>query len=357
MYKTISKLIIVSLAISTLAACQGKNPLDRSNDPTKDYGNLSQSEDTYRQLENPELQKFKAEQAPKMASLKQEIQDLKDQLKVEKTLNQNKQSACGRVHDIVIQDSDTQIMDFAENQEKTYVIKVRSYMTDNFELLLNKAPESSVQLTQGSDKYTWNLTWKPSTALIHKKEQVFKGFVTLAFVPKGSVDQNCLNGDFKQSFSLIVSADSAQSTLSVASLPKANIASHQKKFLAQLVVKDPSATLEQPPRMIVPEMDQSGKIKDLSYTCSSAKASNDHNWTFDCVVSLGALSEEIDKAKNGDVLEARVQFQAISQKSGSMTLPAIELVKVVVDEASKVQPAVPAESTPEVETPAKEKAQ
>ncbi|NCN39797.1 hypothetical protein GW916_00975 [bacterium] len=340
MKKSAQQLILLSLAISMLAACQGKNPADRSNDPTKKYSNLNQSESSYKQLENPALESYKV----KVAQEEQVLQDRITQLTYEKESllaeKASTQSACGKVYDMEIEGSEGGRLDFIENEERTLKVNVRSYLADDFELRVDSAPDNSVKLIPTNNKNLWTLTWKPSSGLIHEKESFYKGKISISFIPKSSSTKasECLNVNLKEDRGVTVALNKTQPILTMNALAQTTIPSHQGQFLAQLTIKDASSSKNRPPVMIVPTLDESSKIKDLNYQCANPKATGtEQTWSVDCVVSLNALKDQITKAKNGDLIEARVHFSAISQGSAFKTTPVIELVKVVVDEASKVQ--------------------
>src|SRR5690606_4644918 len=80
-------LILLTALTLGLAACQGKNPFDRSNEPTKEYSDIKQ--------DTPQFQ----------------------DLKVEKV--DNGQSTCGKVYDMEVKEAAARNLIFIESQERS----------------------------------------------------------------------------------------------------------------------------------------------------------------------------------------------------------------------------------------------
>lgn len=340
MFQYILKTTLLIAGLSLLVACEGKNPFDRSNDPTKEFANLDQSSSEYRQLENKEVER-----------LKYENEVLKNQLNAQTQAQANAQSTCGRVYDMEILGTEGGRLDFIENTVKTYKIKVRSYLTNDFQLAIEKAPENSVQISRAEQPGEWNITWQPSSGLISERESFFTGPLKIAFLPKSTSPATaaCLNQKFVEDFSVTVALDNTQPVLTVENAEN-TLKSRDMQTVVKVQVTDPAATANRPPLVspvAVVSSSSEKTVTNLISSCSAAKATNTaQTWVYDCLVSFYPLMKQIEAANNGDVLNGVVAFKAISQRTGRSTPDVPRTLRIIVDEPSKVKPPVEPDQAP-----------
>jgi hypothetical protein len=344
MFQYIQKSLVLIAALSLLSACQGKNPFDRSNDPTKDYGNIEQSAQDYQNLENTALENYKDQILPELERAKYENAELKNQLAVEAAKKANSQSTCGRVYDMEVVGTEGRRLDFIENTPKNYKVKVRSYLTDNFSLQIENAPENSMKLTQSSTPGEWDLSWQPSSSLIGDRQVFYTGSVKLAFKgqPKTEAAQRCFTSAFTEDFGVTVAIDQAQPVLTIEDVSGKNFQSKEEQGLIQLTVNDPASTPDLPP--LVSQVEIEGSLAgrtELGARCFTPKASPvEKTWTVDCVVFFNSLKKEIAAKENGVTLTGVVAFKAVSQRTGRRTPAVPREVKITINEDSKVLPLV-----------------
>lgn len=340
MFQYILKTTLLVAGLSLLTACEGKNPLDRTNDPTKDYSNLDQSSSEYKQLENQELEQ-----------LKYENKVLKNEIAAQAKAQANSQSTCGRVYDMEIMATEGGRLDFVENTSKTYQVKVRSYLTEDFELKLEKAPEDSVRLSRSNEPGLWEITWQPSSGLISERESFYTGPLKIAFVPRSTDPKAaaCLKNKFVEDFSVTVALDDTQPVLSIESSNQ-TLKSRDMQTVVRVQVTDPAATANRPPLVspvAVVSSSNEKPVTNLISSCSGASAANTpQTWTYDCIVSFYPLMKQIEAANNGDVLNGVVAFKAISQRTGRSTPDVPKTLRIIVDEPSKVKPPVEPDQAP-----------
>lgn len=345
MFQYTQKTLGLLLGFSLLTACQGKNPFDRSNDPTKDYSNIEQTSDDYKQLENTALEQYRVEAQKEINRLKYENQELKNKNQLSELQKKNSQSSCGRIYDMTIKGTEGGRMDFIENTEKTYHIQVRSYLSNQFSLKLEKAPDSSMKLVPTDKKDEWAIIWKPSSSLISEKESFFTGPLKIAFIPQASSAeaQKCLTGQYTEDYSVTVALDAAQPVLTVEDLSKKDFQSKEGSALVKVTVSDPTATNNLPPQVFPVSVQNTSQsdVTPLVAGCLDLKATGTANtWTADCVVFFNPLKDKVDAAKNGDTLQGVVAFRAVSQRTGRRTPVVPKNLKITVNEPSKVLPPI-----------------
>jgi|GEM_PF-1770022 hypothetical protein len=332
MLQTFKQSVLFAAAILVLVGCEGKNPFDRSNDPTQNFSNLKQDSDGYKPLENTELERYKDQTLPEIQDLKNQLAAKEHELQVQQAQKANAQSSCGRVYDMEIQNAEGGRLDFIENVQKTYKVKVRSYLTDNFTLSLKKTPESSMKLSPTQNKNEWEISWQPSSGLINERESFYAGTFQVAFTPTAQTDaaKACLNAPFVQDFSVTVALDDTQPVLTIDDSNAKELTSKDDYTVVRLLIKDPAATDKLIPEVAPVKPD--GAETSLPALCDAPqKTSTDKTWSVNCAVYFSPLASKITAAAQDAVLESVVAFKAVSSRTGRRTpaIPKVLKIKVI----------------------------
>lgn len=303
--RNIISLTLLSLLTVGLVACQGKNPLDRSNSPTKDYADLKQDSEVFQDL------------------------------KVEKV--DNGQSVCGKVYDMQIHDAAARNLIFVEGEPKAYTLKLRSYIAKNYQLSLVNASDKSIKLQKLDNDGNWSLSWNPPQNTVDRKQGFAQQTLTIGFKPDSSSvtsqAKNCLTEMFIEDFNLTINLNRTQPTLTIDGIKEQIYSSKEKSIKFKMYVTDPASSNRDLPYVSFSKSDWSSpehKTVELRPICSKARATKDVvSWEFNCDIDLSLIQLTSSTEDHNKIVEG--QFYAIGQGVINQTPELKRTIRIQID--------------------------
>lgn len=278
--------ITTALLAMGLAACNGKNPIDRSNDPTKDFSEFKQDSEVYQNIKTEKVD--------------------------------NGQTSCGKIYDIGVKDASARNLVFVEGEEKSYIVKLRSYTGAAFQFGIASAPDKAISFSKVDNQGNWKLSWKPAVGTVDRRNGYAQKTLSLAYKPDlSSASANlkgCLIEAFIEDFTLTVTVNSTQPTIAISGLDDKTVYNTSSKTIPfKVSVSDPGANSNFTP--ILSFFDDSGTSSEvttvnLNTRCSRARTINSNTWEFSCVADLKELHSMTDSSVSGKIIQGQINLIA-----------------------------------------------
>jgi len=291
-----------------LAACNGKNPIDRSNDPTKDFTEFKQDSETYQNLKTEKVD--------------------------------NGQTSCGKIYDIDVKEASARNLVFVEGEEKSYIVKLRSYTGAPFQFGIASAPDASVSLSKVDNQGNWKISWKPSIGTVDRRNGYSQKILSLAYRPDLNAAspnlKGCLIEAFVEDFTMTVTANSTQPTISISGLDEKTVYNSSKGAISfKVSVSDPGANSNFTPILsFIDDSRTSSEVTTMNINarCARAVATGANSWDFSCVADFREIHSRTDLS--GKLVQGQVTV--ISSGVYEDTVELKKTIKISVNNKTEV---------------------